>query len=58
MRLIEQDEDGIWILQEDDKGRSWYMLVDRASDLHRDGYIFFKQKWVLRPSRGGNPCLL
>jgi len=40
-----QDDDGLWL-----RGS----LVITASELHDLGYIFFKQRWVLRPSHGGS----
>jgi len=40
-----QDDDGLWL-----QG----CLVITASELHDLGYIFFKQRWVLRPSHGGS----
>ena len=51
---IEDDAEGIWVLREKENGDRFYHMAQSASDLHREGYIYFKQKWVKQPSRGGD----
>ena len=51
---IEQDPEGIWVLRETIDGQRHYTLAQSAEELHREGWIFFQQKWLRQPSRGGS----
>jgi hypothetical protein len=52
---VEHDEDGIWVLREEPMtGDRAYELAQRASELHDEGFLFIRERWVKRPSQGGD----